>query len=59
MAAFIFVQFLVYGYGLWMGKNVMLWNSSYSATVIVGTYFAVISGGTAFGQISPVLKVMA
>lgn len=47
---------------MWLGKWVLIWNlesHKYSAADIVGTFFCVVSGGSAFGQISPILKNLA
>ena len=47
---------------MWLGKWVLIWNidsHKYSAADIIGTFFCVVSGGSAFGQISPILKNLA
>lgn len=62
LAAFSFVQLGVYSIGMWLGKWVLIWNEGngrYTAADIVGTFFCVVSGGSAFGQISPILKNLA
>jgi hypothetical protein len=61
-AAFSFFQLSVYSIGMWLGKWVLIWNldsHKYAASDIVGTFFCVVSGGSAFGQISPILKNLA
>lgn len=40
----------------------LIWNldsHKYTAADIIGTFFCVVSGGSAFGQISPILKNLA
>lgn len=62
IAIFTFVQFAVYSIGMWFGKWVLIWNMDshkYSPSDIVGTFFCVVSGGSAFGQITPILKNLA
>ena len=62
VATFTFVQFGMYSLGMFLGKEVLIWNKEshkYTAADIVGTFFCVVSGGTAFGQISPILKNLA
>jgi ABC-type multidrug transport system fused ATPase/permease subunit len=62
MAAFTFVQFAVYSLGIFLGKEVLRWNlasQKYQPSDIIGTFFCVVSGGSAFGQISPILKNIA
>ena len=62
LAAFSFVQLGVYSIGMWLGKWVLIWNEGngrYTAADIIGTFFCVVSGGSAFGQISPILKNLA
>lgn len=47
---------------MWLGKLVLIWNldsQRYTAADIVGTFFCVLSGGSAFGQIAPILKNVA
>jgi ABC-type bacteriocin/lantibiotic exporter with double-glycine peptidase domain len=47
---------------MWLGKWVLIWNldsQRYTAADIVGTFFCVVSGGSAFGQIAPILKNVA
>ncbi len=61
-AVFSFVQLAIYSIGMWLGKWVLIWNRDthkYSAADIIGTFFCVVSGGSAFGQISPILKNLA
>lgn len=56
------MQFGIYSLGMWLGKEVLLWNidtHQYSPADVVGTFFCVVSGGSAFGQISPILKNLA
>jgi hypothetical protein len=47
---------------MFLGKEVLIWNLSsgkYAPSDIIGTFFCVVSGGSAFGQISPILKNIA
>ena len=60
--AFTFTQFGIYSLGMFLGKEILKWNidnGKYTASDIVGTFFCVVSGGSAFGQISPILKNLA
>jgi hypothetical protein len=47
---------------MFLGKEILIWNidtGKYSPADIIGTFFCVVSGGSAFGQISPILKNLA
>lgn len=62
LAAFTFVQFGIYSLGIFLGKEILVWNldsGKYTPSDIIGTFFCVVSGGSAFGQISPILKNIA
>lgn len=62
LAAFTFTQFGIYSLGMFLGKEILIWNlqsAKYTASDIVGTFFCMVSGGSAFGQISPILKNLA
>ena len=61
-SAFAFTQFSIYSLGMFLGKEILKWNidnGRYTPADIVGTFFCVVSGGSAFGQISPILKNLA
>lgn len=62
VAGFTFVQFAIYSLGMWLGKWILIWNvesHKYSPADIIGTFYCVVSGGSAFGQISPILRNLA
>mgnify|MGYP003392548556 CR=1 FL=1 len=62
LAAFTFTQFGIYSLGMFLGKEILKWNidsGKYSPSDIVGTFFCMVSGGSAFGQIAPILKNLA
>ena len=62
VAAFTFTQFSVYALGMFLGKEILKWNldsGKYGPSDILGTFFCLVNGGSAFGQISPILKNLA
>ena len=62
IGSFTLVQFGIYSIGMWLGKEVLLWNlgnGRYTAADIVGTLFCFASGGAGLGVITPILKNLA
>ena len=50
----------LYSFGFWYGKQLILWfPESYTAPVVMSTFFCFLIGGSSVGQISPFMKNIA